>query len=67
MHINPAACMRILEIRNKRGRANTNCRNQISTHLTNDDKVRVEVDQIARMARDKIGWFQSVAPKKPAR
>ena len=56
------------EIRqNKRGRANTNYHDQISTHLTNDAKVRLEVDQIARMARDKIGWFQSVAPKKPAR
>ena len=54
------------EIR-QRGRANTNYHDQISTHLTSDAKVRLEVDQIARMARDKIGWFQSVAPKKPAR
>ena len=46
---------------------NTNYHDQISTHLTNDAKGKLEVDQIARMARDKIGWFQSVAPKKPAR
>ena len=44
-----------------------NYHDQISTHLTNDAKVRLEVDQIERMARDKIGWFQSVVPKKPAR
>ena len=47
--------------------ANTNYHGQISTHLTNDAKVGLEVDQIARMARDKIGWFQNVVPKKPAR
>ena len=35
----------------------------ISTHPTNDAKVRLELDQIARMARVKLGWFLSVAPK----
>ena len=54
------------EIRqNKRDRANTNYHDQILTLLTNDAKVRLEVDQIARMNRDKIEWFQSVASKKP--
>ena len=56
------------EIRqNHKGRANMNYHDQISTHLTNDAKVKLDVDQIARMARDKKGWFQSVVPKKPAR
>ena len=56
------------EIRqNKRGRENTNYHDQISTHLTNDALVILEVNQIARTARGKKGWFQSVALKKPAR
>ena len=41
---------------NKRGRAKTNYHDQISTDLTNDAKVRLEVDQIARMTRDKISF-----------
>ena len=40
---------------NKRGEENTNYHDQISTLLTNDAKVRLEFDQIARIARDKIG------------
>ena len=52
---------------NQKGRANMSYHDQISTYLTNDPKVKLEVDQIARMARDKKGWSQSVAPKKHAR
>ena len=39
----------------------------ITNHQTNGAKFRLEVDQIAGMAENKIGWFRSVAPKKPNR
>ena len=52
---------------NQQGRPNINYYDQISTYLTHDSKIKLEVEQIARMARDKNEWFHSVAPKKPAR
>lgn len=40
---------------------------QILRHMGEDKKVKLTVDEIARVATDKTLWKSLVEPKKPAR
>ena len=42
--------------------------NQISTHLTTDKRTKLDAEEIAKLANDRVFWDSLfVAPKKPAR